>query len=206
MILVKYMIKKSNQNHAPEGGITISGKHYSPGEFLPTNGPAKKPLHGLKKWSDPEYNRPDLRKVEDKYKLPAPTMLHSAKTIEDAVQQVAKVLDIGEDVNTRIVNTPTGDVIISYHKLYHTVEKRSDERERYANYILPTLQDPFEVWEVEYEHGIKRDRYIGLFHGSRDLMVSVSIEPDGTIMWNFMQESHQGMNRQRIGNLKYYKK
>lgn len=206
MYLIKSIIEKSQQYRAPEGGIVVNGKFYEGGEFVPREATNMKPVAGIMKWNDPALDRPDLRKVEDKYKLPAPKILNSSHNIDDAIEQVAKAVGVSKANKNRTVATPAGNVIVSYDKLHHTVEKRSDERERYANYILPTLEHPYEVWEVPYEHGVTRKRYIGLFHGQRDLMVSVSIEPDGTILWNFMQESHAGMNRQRIGNLAYYKK
>ena len=165
-----------------------------------------KPITGQAKWSDPAYQRPDLRKVLDTFKLPAPILLPSADSIEAALQIMAHTLGVSEFQRFRMITTPVEQVTARYDLLKHLVEKRGEDRERYANYLLPSLQDPYEVWRVAYENGEYRNRYIGVFHGTRETLVSVQVNWGGSLLWNLMQETPAGMNRQRIGELIWAKK
>lgn len=80
------------------------------------------------------------------------------------------------------------------------VEKRSDARERFANYILPTLEKPFEVWLKQHEDGKLRENYIGLFRDAKySLLVVVRINRDGSLMWNIMQRKDRDMDKLRDG-------
>lgn len=98
------------------------------------------------------------------------------------------------------VTTPVEKVIIKDQSLAHVVEKRADQRERFAAYVLPTLQRPTEVWRVAYDDGSFRNRYIKLFSGSKyDLLVMVKVQEDGSIFWNMMQRDRKGMNSLRLG-------
>ena len=81
----------------------------------------------------------------------------------------------------------------------------ASKRERYANFIVPTLESPFEVWAVEYVGGQVRNRYIGLFQGERDFLVSVRVNLDGSVVWNVMQADDKQMNGRRVGTLIYDK-
>ena len=54
-------------------------------------------------------------------------------------------------MNVRFVETPLGRVVIKKDLLTHVVEKRDQMRERYSNFILPTLENPNEVWLVRYK-------------------------------------------------------
>lgn len=84
------------------------------------------------------------------------------------------------------------------------VEKRSDQRERFAHFVLPTLLRPTEVWAVAYDDGSVRNRYVKLFAGSKyDLLVLVKVAPDGSVFWNMMQRDRKGMNALRVGDLLY---
>ena len=104
-----------------------------------------------------------------------------------------------------VVTSPVEYVVIQRDKLPHTVEKRIDARERYALFIHPTLTNPYEIWRTEYDDGI-RSRYIASFSGDNDIVVMVRVEPNGNIMWKFMQREARRMNKLRLGELIYYRK
>ncbi|MGE4501636.1 MAG: PBECR2 nuclease fold domain-containing protein [Thiomicrospira sp.] len=72
----------------------------------------------------------------------------------------------------------------------------------YVNFILPTLMNLFEIWNTLYDDTVRR-RYIGLFHGKTDLLVSIRVNKDGSIFWNMMHSEHKKTNRQRLGALIY---
>ena len=150
--------------------------------------------------------RPDLRAVAEAYKLPAPQILPSSETLDAAIQVMAGTIGVSELVPTRIITTPVEDVTARFDMLKHLVEKRGEDREKYAHYLMPTLLSPFEVWRVAYEGGEFRNRYIGLFLGPRSLAVSVQVSLEGALLWNMMQEAPVGINKHRRGQLIWTKK
>lgn len=86
-----------------------------------------------------------LRDVPAEERLPAPELLPIADSQEEAEKRLAEALGF-TDERQRIVETPMGSRVIRRELLAHMVEKRSDARERFASYVLPTLQQPFEIW------------------------------------------------------------
>ena len=156
---------------------------------------------GQQTWAD--LGRPDLRSPEAR-RLPDPGILPTMDGSAAALEQMARVLV--PDGNRNVVQTPLEQVVISRSMLPHLVEKRADARERYANYVLATLRDPFEVWLTAYEDGTYRKRYIGIFQADRDLLVVLRENRDGSLYWdlyNLMQRDAKGLNRLREGTLLY---
>ena len=100
-----------------------------------------------------------------------------------------------------------GSRVIRRELLAHMVEKRADARERFANYVLPTLERPFEVWLKQHEDGKLRESYIGLFHEAKySLLVVVRINRDGSLVWNMMNREPKKMDSLREGMLVHQKK
>lgn len=129
----------------------------------------------------------------------APTLLAGGTTPEQALNIVRSALGI-EEGGSITVQTPVEMVRLHDASLPHVVEKGSDGRERYANFILPTLRNPTEVWATQYDDATLRHRYIKLFGGSKyDLLVVVRVEPDGSIFWNMMQRERKKLNDLRVG-------
>jgi len=91
-------------------------------------------------------------------------------------------------------------VIIRAEYIPHLVEKAEGARERYANFLIPALTNPYEIYLTRYEDGF-RERYIGLFTGKTNLLVVVRLNKDGSLVWNIMQADDRSMNKQRIGAL-----
>lgn len=142
---------------------------------------------------------PDLRTMKASSETPA--MLLGADTVEQATAILRDALGLGTD-SARLVATPAGTVTIFEKLLPHVVEKRLDERERYANFVLPTLQSPDEVWKVAYDDDTTRRRYIKLFSGSKyDILVIVREDANGDVLWNVIPRERKGMNALRVGQL-----
>jgi SPP1 gp7 family putative phage head morphogenesis protein len=161
-----------------------------------------KMLMGQKDWK--AYGRPDLRTVPEGQRQPAPGLLPAGKTRPEAEAILARAL--GLDKRPLIeVATPIERVYLKRELLAHLVEKPENARERYANFILPTLQRPFEIYRTEYEDGF-RDRYVGLFTGKYNLLTVARINKDGSVLWNVMNVEDKRMNKQRVGELLYPKK
>jgi phage-Barnase-EndoU-ColicinE5/D-RelE like nuclease2 len=151
-------------------------------------------------WRD--RGMPDLRRAgypaED-----APRLLPGAASHEQAVELLRAVLGLTSG-GARRVETPVGMVIIQDATLGHVVEKRQDQRERYAAFIVPTLERPSEVWAVGYDDGSTRDRYIKVFAGAKyDILIMVMVMEDGGVFWNMMNRDRAGMNALRIGDLRW---
>lgn len=163
-----------------------------------------KAIDNLPNWKD--AGRPDLR-APNVPRLPAPELLPISATREDALQQLLDaLLDPGEAM--RVVATPVEEVAIRSELLPHMVEKAENSRERYANFIIPALEDPFEVWLTPYDDGTYRKRYIALFEGRSDLLMIVRENRDGSLLWdlyNLMQGDSKSLNKSRQGTLLYGK-
>ena len=133
----------------------------------------------------------------------APEMLAGAASAEAALGTIRTALGI-EAGGSVLVQTPVEMVMLNDLTLPHVVAKRTDQRERFANFILPTLRNPTEVWATRYDDATVRHRYIKLFAGAKyDLLVLVLLEPDGSIFWNMMQRDRKGMNVLREGDRIY---
>lgn len=147
-----------------------------------------------------------LRDVPAEERLPAPELLPVADSPEEAEKRLAEALGF-TDEHQRIVETPMGSRVIRRELLAHMVEKRSDARERFANYVLPTLEQPFEVWLKQHEDGKLRESYLGLFQDAKySLLVVVRINRDGSIVWNMMNREPKKMDSLREGVLVHQKK
>lgn len=157
-------------------------------------------VDGQPNWNTLGY--PDLRAMAERTES-APKMLPGAADKVAAVDTMRRALGI-EPGGSAVVTTPIEQVSIDDLSLPHVVQKRDDQRERFAGFVLPTLLRPTEVWAVKYDDGSTRNRYIKLFSGSKyDLMVVVMVAPDGSLFWNMMQRDRKGMNSLRIGELVY---
>ena len=133
--------------------------------------------------------------------MAAPNLLAPGATVQDAVQVLRVALDVPTN-GARFVETPTGLVAIFDKLLSHVVEKRLDRRERFGSFVLPTLQQPDEVWETAYDDATTRRRFIKLFSDSKyDLLVIVREGPDGAVLWNVLNRERKAMNTMRTGRL-----
>lgn len=159
-----------------------------------------KVLTGLCTWSEMELE--DLRTLEASKRSPPPDELPAGQDLEAALLTLKEALGL-QTTNTLTVNTKVGDVIIHENNLRHIVEKRQDARERYALYALDTLNNPFEIWRAPYDDGIDRYLFIGAFAAKRQMLVVVSMFPDGTVLWNFMHSEAKALNKHRHGTLEY---
>lgn len=154
-----------------------------------------KAIAGQPNWKS--LDLPDLRTFQSAVKAPA--LLEGATSTELALDTIRTALGIKAG-GSIVVQTPVEMVRLHDSSLAHVIAKRADGRERYANFVLPTLRNPTEVWATRYDDATLRHRYIKLFAGSKyDLLVLVRVEPDGSIFWNMMQRDRKKLNDQRVG-------
>lgn len=187
---------------------TDIGFSYNPGVF---------PEDALGQKEEPRQRPPatnwkelGLRKALDipaEERLLAPELLPKATDRQQAVKQLAEVLGFTKGIETILVKTPLGERTIRRDLLPHMVEKEADARERFSNYILPTLKTPFEVWLKEHDDGKLRENYIGLYSQAKySVLVVIRINADGSLFWNFMHREDKKIDKLREGWLVWQKK
>lgn len=152
---------------------------------------------GLQTWSD--LGRPALS-APGVSRLPDPGLLPVAPNRDLALRMLREALLPGQA--TRSITTPVDDVILRREWL---PDVAADERarERFASYVVPTLEKPFEVWLTPYSDGSYRKRYLGLFQGQKDLLVMVRENRDGSLWWDVFDLAAAGskVDRLRVGTL-----
>lgn len=180
-----------------------AGFDYNPGrewpQWSPDGGRADAPLANFKKLGVPEELRVHPGTRPRKVLAPAA----DETSAHDLV--VSKTLPKGKRV--RVVKTPYGaNHVIEKSFLRHIVDRHAgghrDPRERYANYIVPTIDAPDEVW---WWGGTTRS--IRLFPGEKGpepIVVVLRTLPDGKPR---LYASHRmrppQINKQRVGILLY---
>lgn len=155
----------------------------------------------LSTWSD--IGQPDLRKLDSVRMLPEPAMIKAGATAEAALNALEQHLGFATAEMTRIsLETPLGVVFIDRALLPHIVEKRQDARERFVHHAIATMQDPFEIWLVEYADDAGneevRHAFIGAFEGGKHMLV-VFADANGQTLWNFMHGDGKALNKHRHG-------
>lgn len=150
-----------------------------------------------------EIGHVDLRDLNSVHKLPAEEIIETHDSADVALAILEYHLGFVDlSIQELTVSTPVGPVHITRENLSHIVEKRQDARERYVKYALATMQNPFEVWQIEYEGDNSaeafRFAYIGAFHGKAQMLV-VFADSNGKILWNFMHSDNKSLNKHRHG-------
>jgi SPP1 gp7 family putative phage head morphogenesis protein len=168
------------------------------GAAFAQGGECIKALPDQKSWQG--YGRPDLRDVGNDLRLPAPPTLKPGRDAAEALLILQSALGVSQAKPLRMINTPVDPVAIRAEFLPHLMAKREQSREIFANYVVPTLESPYEIWLTAYEDGLRK-RYIGLFQDQRDLLSVVRENQDGSLLWNVIRMKDRDLNRQRQGNL-----
>ena len=154
-----------------------------------------------------EIGHTDLRDLDQSRKLPDEEVIQNQDSAELALAILEHHLGFVEFAISEVtIETPIGLVHIERKNLSHIIEKRQDARERYVKYALATMQDPFEIWLVEYvdEMGNEEHRYayIGVFKGKKQMLV-VFTNVKGKFLWNFMHSDNKALNKHRHGECLY---
>ena len=155
-------------------------------------------------WRD--FSLPRITDTPAPLRLPTPALLPKADNATAALAQLEGALAV-PNTGVLLVRTPDGldDVVVRREYLPHIVEKRAHARERYANWILPTLQSPLEVWLARHEDEVYRRRFIAAFgtHDNQSLVIAQE-NRDGSLLWTFFPtKDNKYLDRQRSGHLLY---
>ena len=169
------------------------------------------PVPGGKNYKD--FNLPDADKTPASMIQSAPPRLPHGKDQEAQLKIIKDAVGM-EKNGIRIVRTPgyLDDVAIRKEHLPHLVRKQ--HREEWANYILPTLEDPLEVWlsPVKLKASGKivyRRHFITLFDDAgktRATLAAAQENKDSSLLWTFFPRSDmKRLDKQRQGFLLYSK-
>jgi len=172
--------------------ITVAGRRHVQSARIVKNQPGWK-----------AYKRPRrIRGVEDG---PKPLAAAVTATVADAGAALRRVLGIAVR-GARAIDTLLDRVIISDNMLQHIAASEDKLRVRYANRILPTLQNPDEIWIAQYDNDEFRKHYIRIWKDNAFLVVVVDsvTETDGRalLFYNFIPQK-RGIDKKRIGALFY---
>jgi len=189
------------------------GFDYNPGKRWPKWDPlGNNPMEIPGKWTpNPKFKQRNWKDrrlkpaAEEKWASPKlPEILDEASD-QDAATEVLVKSALG-DREIRVVMTPEGSVVITRGGLKHIASDRRGRRERYANFILPTLQDPDEIWLAFYDKEREyRKRYIKIFERDDYRFLSIVREnADGNLLITFFKSRDWDyIDRQREGALLY---
>ena len=189
--------------------------NYNPGKAQSLSNLAGKqfqsPAPGGKTYRD--FNLPDADKTPASLIPPAPPRLPRAKDKDAQLKIIQDAVGM-ETSGVRVVRTPgrLEDVAIREEHLPHLLEKQP--REQWANYILPTLEDPLEVWlsPVKLKPSGKivyRRHFITLFDDAgktRGALAVAQENKDSSLLWTFFpKDKMRQMDKRREGFLLYRK-
>ena len=160
------------------------------------------------------FGLPRLADTPDTLRLPAPGLIEPAATPAARQAQLADVLDVPRDGFRRIVTPDSVDDVIAWWKrLPHIADADKGTRIRYANYILPTLQNPLEVWLAERPEKatpagrVYRRSFIAVFdrgEAERHGLGIVNEGRDGSLFWTFVPKKKLNqLDGERAGHLLY---
>ena len=169
------------------------------------------PVPGGKNYRD--FNLPDADKTPANLLLPAPPRLPHGKDKEAQLKIIKDAVGM-PDNGVRMVRTPgrLADVAIRKEHLPHLVRKQ--HREEWANYILPSLEDPLEVWLSPVKNSrigkiVYRRRFITLFDEAgktRATLAATQENKDSSLLWTFFSsKDFKFIDKQRQGFLLYNK-
>lgn len=152
-----------------------------------------------KTWAD--FGRPQLLDAAVE-RLPQPVVLPAAGSPEEAATQLSRAI-LGFRQQERLVQTPVGEIPLRTELLPASVAAATG-RERFANFVIPALENPFEVWLVPYADGVYRRRFLAVFDGQVPSMMVVRENRDGSLAWSVYELSERtvdDLNEARKGSL-----
>lgn len=182
-------------------GPALPTPNASPNPAAPVADNRMKAVDTTKSWTN--FGRPQLLDAAVE-RLPQPLVLPAAGSPEEAATQLSRAI-LGFRQQQRVVDTPVGEVALRPELLPAAVAAATG-RERFANFVVPALQNPFEVWLVPYADGVYRRRFLAIFDGQVPVMMVLRENRDGSLAWSVYELSERtvdALNEARKGTLLY---
>lgn len=220
---VEYRFRARGRRHTllPDAGWSYNPGAAAPLYDAPAGDPALRSLvvEGQRTWQD--WGLPARVPA-----IPAPPRLPAAPDAAAAKRRIAERLsqpgfepvgitraDGVRDVIRSRVETPAGldDVYIADSFIDHIVDRKKDHRERFADWILPSLRDPAEVWLTEVTDGrgrkVYRRQFVTAFEGvdgeTKPTVAVIQEGKDDSLAWTFVPTRDSYANGRRRGFLLY---
>ena len=168
-------------------------------------------LPGSKDYKD--FSLPDADETPASLLLPAPSRRPRAEGLDAQMKVIEDAVELPPN-GIRWVHAPgcLDAVAIKREYLRHLVEKQ--HREQWANYILPSLEAPLEVWLSPVKNSatgkiVYRRHFITLFDDAGKTRATLAVaqeNKDSPLLWTFFQgRDLKYLDRQRQGFLLYSK-
>lgn len=151
-------------------------------------------------WKD--LGLPDIRDIDPRLLTSVVRELSGASSLNAAWEQVANGFGLDPGHDAVLIETPYAPILVKREHLRHTVEKRSNARERFTEFARDTLTKPLEIWRVSYDDASFRLSFIGAYNARYQMLVVIHVE-HGNVLWNFMNCEKKGLNKHRHGDLLY---
>lgn len=119
-----------------------------------------------------------------------------------------KAFGLTAGADPRRISAAFEDVVVDDRLVDKLIRSEDQSRLQYANRILPTLQNPNEVWIAEYANGEFRKHYIkGWADGKVTLVIVAETHEGSNLVYNFIPISSKPrkINKKRKGALVYLK-
>ncbi len=133
-------------------------------------------------------------------------------TLEDGRKQIAavsKALGLksagrGEPAADQFLATPIDEVRLTAATAGYIASKTQDHRERFANRIVPTLEDPEEIWMTLYDNGEYRKHYLKWWDDDSASFSIVTEDGHGNLLYNAIPKVKESYaEKRRTGTLLY---
>ncbi|MHC8346489.1 PBECR2 nuclease fold domain-containing protein [Pseudomonas sp. RT6P73] len=155
---------------------------------------------GQQNWKN--IGLPDIRDIPLSLLASDVRELPGAVNLDHALKQVALGFGLQDGADAVLLETPYVSITVRRQYLLHIVEKRQNARERFTEFALDTVRNPFEIWRVSYNDGSYRLAFIGVYHTKYQMLVVIHVD-HGNVLWNFMNCDRKALNKHRHGDLVY---
>lgn len=139
--------------------------------------------------------------------LPAAPAALSAGDTDTPAKRIAaahEIVGVAAGASRRIA-TPAGveDVVMRGDMLLHIADGWDKARVRYVNRLVPTIEDPDEVWRAEYKGEFRR-HFLKAWDDKKATFIVVTEDGAGYLFYTFMPMSKaKEVNKRRRGALLY---
>lgn len=141
------------------------------------------PPPSLTQYTFRDYSLPPLAAVPRQKWLSSPGVRAAAASQSEALALIASDLELDMDRPVRVVRTPAGDVALRLELVAPAVADREAQRERFVGFVVPTLEQPYEVWLAADGDGYRR-RYLAIYRErSGPWLALVRENRDGSLLW-----------------------
>ncbi len=133
------------------------------------------------------------------------------ENLEKRIAAISKALGLksagrGQPPADRFLSTPIGEVRLATAVAEYIARKPDAHRERFANRIVPTLEDPEEIWTTLYDNGEFRQHYLKWWDDDRASFSIVIEDGRGNLLYNAIPKVREKYAEERRTGVLLYKR